>query len=574
MPNANTRTAGAQQAYTDLYNEQERTFLIRYPTWFLTTVIISGVAAFAIAGFYGQADPTTFSMGDKLGRVFATGPLFLWLCGLIITLQWSIFRHKSLLVERWASIFATLIAMLLVAVYYAEVIPSVHVGNLTQVIHDFVSNLPTLAIINFGIILIFLADSVRRWILCAQGKSFVPHVNIGLGNTITRLISDEPLPKLNELISGDLITGGILIFLLSVFFTPSVVNVALGGLIQHVPTDCTLVPAGLGPCIKLGSAYFTDPLGFTTASLINDPRLLSLVDILTTLLLLIPGLLILAPSALSSVLGTSPEAGTLTRPTPPRGSASTGEISKEVSEEVIETIGAGLTRRFRFSFGIALRDLGLRLRHVLWPLLIVVGVFAIAEYAKRQTDYLHWVRTDAACHTVNGVLSCLGTSVNFGFPDQGIALLAAAIGVAGIVFSAGTLAFEWRVSGNTLLFLSLIGFIFALIFWIISLLLSLINLFYFIVNLNVGSANAQITAFPQISFFTALSFILFLRYAVPWLIRRIREGDNAGPMVDLGAMTNGRRPQPVEVAAPIEASAGSQQEMPGTTPPTDGSPSL
>ncbi len=540
MSNTTMRTEAAVHAYTDLYDEKQRTFLIRYPTWLLTTLIMTGVAAFALAAFLGDVN-------HERGLLPPSAPLFLWICALIITLQWSIFRNRVLLVERWASIITTLIGMVLVAIYYFAGQPNLgqNVNSIVQGIRFLTQDLPTLAIINFGLLIIFLVDSIRRWVLCAQGKSFIPHVNIGLGISNTQEApKQDSLPPLNELVSGDMIAGGIFIFFMALFFTPASVNFFLNGVVPHVTADCSIVPGGWGPCVRLGGAISKQAVAFTSTSLINDPRLLSFFDLLTTLVLLIPGLLILAPSALSSVIGTSPELGTNTTPAPRQtDSASTGEISTKVSEEVIDTLGAGLTRRLQFSFAIALRDLALRFRHVVWPLLIIAGVFGASAYAREQTHYLHLVRAADQCHNLVTFYTCVGNGTNLGLVTQLFALIGAAIAIAGIVFSAAALAFSWRVSTNTGMFLLLLGFILALIMWIISLVMSLINLFYYIVELNVTSSTAlHITAFPQPSIITALSLLFFLRYAIPWLVRRIRNnGKPVGPMVDFGTITNGRR---------------------------------
>src|SRR5262249_201914 len=124
-------------------------------------------------------------------------------------------------------------------------------------------------------------------------------------------------------------------------------------------------------------------------------------------------------------------------------------VSEEVSLTVLNTLRSALDRRIR----IALTALLLALRNIVWPILILMSVLALAISAEVIEEYLH------------------------GSPktELGAILTAAAAGTLGIVgalftvFAAALFIFRRRVATNSLKFLGLVGFVVLLTFWLFSL---------------------------------------------------------------------------------------------------------
>src|SRR5215469_14595953 len=94
----------SRHAITDLYDEQRRAFLVQYPVWFITVLALTGVAVFAITGFYGYGSSVVRQPWD----------LFLWFCAVLVTLQVSIFRNESLRRRLIATLLFTLASILFI----------------------------------------------------------------------------------------------------------------------------------------------------------------------------------------------------------------------------------------------------------------------------------------------------------------------------------------------------------------------------------------------------------------------------------------------------------------------------
>src|SRR5262249_8428258 len=145
--------------------------------------------------------------------------LFFWFCALIMTLQVSILRHTSLRRQLIQTLSVTMISIILVIIIdligdkaIRDAIESfIRSINLQVQIQDFGSSPWTYTIINFGVLGVYGADSLRRWTRRAQGKSPVRRAAIGLNDVENR----EDMPTLSELVSGDLIAGALLALVLS-----------------------------------------------------------------------------------------------------------------------------------------------------------------------------------------------------------------------------------------------------------------------------------------------------------------------------------------------------------------------
>src|SRR5262245_19363110 len=234
-------------AKTDVYDERRRTFLIQYPIGVVIGLGLAGVLAFALTGFLGYNDEPRGSFSRVVFN--QAWPLFLWFCALIMTLQISILRHPTLRRELSATLVVTLLSMVIVAILYLF---ADEVTRFLQQVFEQLLNIrfvipqlgkyPLLySIVNFGLIAIFWADTVRRWIRSARGLPIHTQIDLSLEGVATTQVEDEDEPSLQELISGDLIAGALLTFLLSLVFKAEIVTWLSQALQINVPiTSCTV----------------------------------------------------------------------------------------------------------------------------------------------------------------------------------------------------------------------------------------------------------------------------------------------------------------------------------------------
>ena len=477
MANPAARPARAKQAITDLYDEQRRTFLIKYPIWVILGLSLSGVVVFALTGFLG------YTRAEPLRQPWL---LFLWFCALLLTLQISIFRDKSLRARLIATLVISLLAILFIGItYFNQSLPAILRDLLSrgQLLRALASSPLTYSFVNFGLIAIFWLDTFRRWIRRARGLNPNPGVDIGFGYS-GRGQRDEEMPSLQELISGDLIAGALLTLLLSFIFEPNIIGSFIHP--QNGPiTNCT-VSWPLGACVGYGAGP-------------ENPPTLTFIDLIQTLLYLPLGLLILALSATVSGLGAlqgvdenhSAESLIMQKPNP----TGTGAAATGVTETVIDTLRAALDRRLR----LLLANLALAFRYIGWPALLFVATYGLAELATNSQAYLHSPKI-------------LLNVAKYILPGMGWGLAAA----VGMVLSAALMLFRWRVVDNTFRFMGLVGFIVLLTFWIFSLALWGVN--QLLINLNVTGR----TPFSPPSWMTGISLLLLIIFGAIVLVRRSR----------------------------------------------------
>jgi hypothetical protein len=526
-PTSGTSRSGVYRlevAKTDVYDERRRTFLIQYPIGVVIGLGLAGVLAFALTGFLGYNDENEPGFTQV---VFSQAwPLFLWFCALIMALQISIFRHPSLRRQLTATLVVTLISMAIVGILYYYKGPFLQfLQNLLQQLLNIRLLLPQIsgskwlyAIINFGLILIFWVDTVRRWIRRARGLPIHTTIDLSLEGVQTDEADDEDQPSLQELISGDLIAGALLTFVLSLVFKAEIVTFLSQVLQINVPiTSCTVSwPFGTCPAVAGG-------LGGG----LSDPPTLTFIDLIQSLIYLPLGLLILALSATLAGLGAvggvnEAQLGQTTVATPDE--SSTQSVGEQVSLTVLDTLRSALNRRIRLAAGNTL----LSLRNAGWPALILVGTIAAASVARNIRLYLHILSDERTC----GATTCAQTLQNFGSAYQyaGLAILWGLVSLACIVLSAALLVFNRRVVENTTRFLGLIGFIVLLTLWIFSLALSLFNLL--LMQINVTSR----VPFPQPGASTIISFGALMVWAIILLFRRLRGGTPS--TVPVGGQSN------------------------------------
>jgi hypothetical protein len=436
----------ARQAITDLYDEKRGAFLVQYPIWMVLVLGLGGVAAFAITGFLGYPPTGTIEY-----RLFADPYILVgWFYLLLLILEYSIFRHPSLAGRRIAILTVFVICMGIVAWAYFNISINSFVDALVHfrfnggLVRGFFSNPVTITVINLVILGIFWIDTARRWVRRARGLQPNPRVNLG---SYDEGKAPPELDPMTDIVSGDLIAGGVLAFVLGVIFSGYIVN--------------PLLPSN--PC-KVNLFGSCSALPLTT------------MDNVLALIALILGLVILALTATLSGLGAvgGVNAAQLDRPSvaartnlvPAPASSSEGvvergetssriAVSEEVSLTILSTLRNALDRRLR----LILFALLLSLRNILWPLLALISTFSVAIACAYLEVYLHSQKT-------------FSDAYSFMLP----ALIFGVIGALAAIFSPALFVFRWRVASNSLRFLGLIGFVVLLTLWIFSLALAGLNL--------------------------------------------------------------------------------------------------
>jgi hypothetical protein len=474
----------ARQAITDLYDEKRGAFLVQYPIWLVLLLGLGGVAAFAITGFLGYDS----SKGTLEYRLFADPYILVgWFYLLLLILEYSIFRHPSLAWRRVVILTVFIISMGIVAWVYlfniSLIDELIHFRFNGGLLRGFFSNPITLTIINLAILGIFWLDTARRWVRRARGLQPNPRVNLG---SYDEGKAPPELDPMTDIVSGDLIAGGVLAFVLGVIFSGYVIN--------------SLLPSNVCKVNLFGSCA---ALPLTTMN-----NVIALVS-------LILGLVILALTAtlsgLGAVGGVNP--AQLDRPhvaartnlasSATIDGASSGEhgdtssrvaVSEEVSLTILSTLRNALDRRLR----LILFALLLSLRNILWPLLALLSAGSVAVACEYLEVYLHSNKafTDA--------YSLMLPALIFGV----VAALAA-------IFSPALFVFRWRVASNSLRFLGLIGFVVLLTLWIFSLALAGLNLLLLPELLNV--TNRQ--PFYPPSWSTVISLGALLLFGAIALVR-------------------------------------------------------
>jgi hypothetical protein len=478
----------SRQAITDLYDEKRGAFLVQYPIWLVLTLGLVGIAAFAITGFTG------YQPGPPFGEPWI---LYLWFCALVVTLQASIFRNRALRFQLVMTLIVTFICIALVGLNtFGTLLPEVirRLLNLQEALRALATNVWTYTILNFGIIIVFWVDSIRRWLRRARGMAPTDVIPLLPGETAESL-NEEDLPSLEELISGDLLAGAALTLLLSFLFSANFVHLVV---IQPGVDVCT-VSLPFAGCVSPG-----DPNAFYT---------LSYLDRIQSLIYLPFGLIILGLTAtlsgLNAAAGVSP-AKTLARlaSAPRRESSATAPIAMDVTDTVVNTLRSAIDRRVRH----LARNTALSLRTVAWPLLVLLCIYGVDQVALYVQRYLHGSKG------ASDALFQVGPALLWGV---GAALA--------LVASAALLIFRWRVADNSMRFLGLIGFVLLLTFWIFSLALAGFNLLLLPNLLNV----TELTPFYPPGWSTLLSLIALAIFGAIAFIRRGRGSPPpSGPLPD------------------------------------------
>ena len=542
---------GAQHAITDLYDEERNTFLVQYPPRLVIFLALSGVLAFALTGFAGYTTRTVlrrledgspsayyYPYDNIFDKLFGDPwPLFFWFCALIIVLQWSIFRDNSLRRQRIQSISATLIsiAIVIIAYYFRDYLANI--GTLFNNLVIAITGLNIgggliLALLNYGILLIFWVDSIRRWIRRSQNKPIAPSFDLGL-----RLNRNNPplIPSLSELISGDLIAGGALSAVLWVLFLPQTMKSIALFLVSINNPNITSVsqPVCTGDCYL---ADRTQVFIYITFGLLT----LALTAVVNGL------------AAMNAVNNQTVPASGVTSDDP--SATGTEKGTKGVVQTLVETLLSAITRQ-----GLnVISNLALALRTAAWPFLVLASVIGAALCSRYIQFYLHGISCN---HQANQLLNCdyygyYQHNIGYLAYNGSIAAAGGAVAILGVMFASGLLIYQWRVIDNTGRFLQLTGLILLLTFWIFALALSSFNALLRAIFPD-GSIRFPFYPGPAI----AVSFLALVAYAVIFFVQRSRRGDTSPAFVPQVGLRTFRKQQEANSNAGTQTTAVSQPNV-------------
>lgn len=486
------RAEGPQTAITDVYDERRGTFLVRYPVWLILGLGLAGVLAFAVTGFMAAA-----------GSANAPVVMYVWLCALVIALQSSIFRNRLMRARLIATLTVTVVSVVAVAFLAFRFLPDIIAHFTTggtsgpngstgsSLANSLASNPWTYSAINFGLLAIFWIDTIRRWVRRALGLS--PTSSVALTPDEERANEAHPLkdvPRLEELVSGDLIAGAVLTLALSFVLDAAI----LGNFVHAVANNpCTVsLPVPLGKC--------------TPQTAIGTTSTLTFIDRIQALIYFPLGLIILALTAVLSGLGAAGGVDTpSTRHAAVERAGATGTSSQAIAEDVtttvLKTLRSAVDRRIRYLF----RNLALSLRTVAWPALVFAAIFGVSQFSVDLAGYL---AADKAPQNALNTLKIMGPGLAWG--------LGAALGIA---FAAALFVFRWRVADNTLRFMGLIGFVLLLTFWLFSMALAGFNLLLEQIGLADG---AKTQPFLPLGLTTYVSLAALILWGGITLLRRSR----------------------------------------------------
>jgi hypothetical protein len=523
---------GPGRSITDVYDAEDRRILVRFPKSLIITLSVTGVVAFALIGYLGYNSDSSI-----VGHFFQKAwPLFLWFSALVFTLEIAVLRHPRLRRQLIEALIVTLLSMLFVgvtALFPSEVWDFLSkLLNIRIVIPDIGNSPWTYAILNFGIILVFWADTLRRWMRARRGSPAARVLDLGIGTL--EFGEEGDLPTLPELIAGDLIAGGVLVGLLALFFQASVID-PISQALQvgaHI-TTCT-VSWPIGACHLPGGGP-------------ADPPTLARIDTIQALIYLPLGFLTLALTTVAyafrdaanrdggesgqqgagtavvpagadggQALSTSVRADGASAATGQRGS---GRVRETVIETIFEALRAPLQRRIR----LVIDNLLLALRNVVWPIFILLGMFALGQASHNIAFYLRTQSNQRNCLSGQGAavgLNCqdvatqISQGLQYGNLISAVALVVAA--ALAIIVALMMLVFSLRVASNLFRFLGVVAWITALTLWIFSLALSISNTLFNLVGLTLRQP------FPLFGVSTTASLLIFLLACVALLLGQSR----------------------------------------------------
>jgi hypothetical protein len=426
---------GEEHPISDVFCTRQNWFLVNYPPSLIVALSGAGLLAFILVGYLGYNGRMDCNGAPTCLQLVLFGkpwPLYVWFTALVVTLQVSILRHRQLRPELTMTLLTTLISAAVMYWLYFY-------GDLSQLLNTLWQDIRTLnftflrvvfsqqwfyTIVNFGLIVLFLADSAYRWSRRARG------LKLTTGSALTESEPADPNePRVEEMAAGDLIFGLALFGVMALVFSYTFIHGAAAfSQIQADPNNP--IPANVADVPDVVPLLGGVPL--------------STIDRLLALFCLPLGFIVLALystlnglSALRGVVNLQPrEIGGIER--------TEDSATAQVALVLANTLRAAVNRYSRLLID---RAAGAG-RSVLWIVLIFVGSYSLAGLSAQVQVYLHNAPRQPLVIVAAGV--------------------AAVIAIFSIVFSAALLLNSRHVAGNTLRLLGWVGFVLGLTFWLFS----------------------------------------------------------------------------------------------------------
>lgn len=433
LPMELNEKCGEHHAISDVYCEKRHWFLVEYPSSLIVGISAAGLLAFILVGFLGyngRLDCGGQATCWQLEVFRHPWPLYVWFSTLLIALQVSILRNDRLRAKLVATLVATLISTVLAYWLYfyghldlvVQEILHLHFGTLSRLF----SNKYFLTFLDFGLIVLFFADTVLRWSRRARGLR--PAADLA-DDTPQAAGPDEP--HVSEMAAGDFLAGLVLFGLMAMIFTYTFIHGVAA--LPHAP------PNPQYP-IRLDVAQVPGEI-----PLLGGVEL-SQIDRFLALICLPLGFLILGITALLSGMSAIGAVDDL-KPRPvPAIQGSSESVTAQVGLVILNTLRSAVDRYFR----VILARAAYAMRNFFWLVLVFFASLGLVVLAVEVQTYLH-------NHNAPGQLGTIAAAV-----------VATAVAVLSAVLSASLLLFSGRVAANSLRLLGWIGFVLSLTFWLFS----------------------------------------------------------------------------------------------------------
>jgi hypothetical protein len=432
---------------------------------------VLGMVAFGVTGFLGF--PLYPGAAQGLHLVFQEPwVLYLWFCGLMLTLQTLMFLGNSESQRRWQlSTQIVTVACILVfgALYFydADVLPHLPVQGLG----DYIEQSPwTYTLANALLLGVFAFDMLRRWYLLARGRPipFLPEERTRRGDA-RQGAERGTIEAALQVIAGDLLAAALLAIGLAGAMRPEFINIFIR-LAGGSPVGATI-------------------LALPGTGAHDDRHTLAHIDGLLFWYLLIGGLFALALSALFEALASANIAGALLR-----------------------SFITGLRRQLSlFAFARSLRN-------ILWPACIAAATLALAFAADSIHAYL-------------SALSAGHQLLDLDLADDALLARAVLAGIGAtlaVVTAASLQMFSLRTEIRWLREVGRVATGVLVTLWLFALVLSGFN------QLLIYTHKSTATPFPWLNVSMLVSFLSLVGYSV--LQRLRHPGATLGAMERIPAV--------------------------------------
>jgi hypothetical protein len=467
----------SSRAITDLIDE--RGYFLTQPSFATRAAwTISGLVIIAITGFLGytktlvQFDILSFALGraphvgpqyDIDWLFLRPWPLYIWLGGLVITLQATVLRHPSLRQQRRVILVTTATCMIVTALLYyyrSDVISFLQsLWNPSSPPPDLLRNPTFYALINDVVLLIFFGEAV--WLAVRRKVTTAPSLFIDLKTGHKIVQSRDDLPSFTERITGYLVTRGALALLLTFFII---------GIVPTIIGECLSHPLTIG-----GTCSATDAL---------IP--LWILDVVLSLAALIVGLVLLALLIDVHAHRLLAQRG---------GSYSYAEYGEEMIRTLLDTLLTLFRGNSAALDNPTTPRIPSSLRYLVWPILLLVATLGAALVSQGLQWYLHGPKLNEGEMSLPDIANRF---YQYEVVPLGLGLLGGLLLIFGTVFAMAVRLASWRVARDMLGFLSRIGGALIVTFGIYSLALLAFNqLVRVLIGCYSSDAGSDIHTFCQ-----------------------------------------------------------------------------